>query len=359
MRRKSGPTSQHLTADSRIAFTAPRRLSTPPTDSLQPERKASPGPPLPPKTPENLPSSLRPLGSHNFALPRSFSQPLPPLTNSDKLTAAPPLRQHAATQPSVQKPAGNVWDDLISLQEPSQSSSLPLQYSPVSPGVSFPSQPQPSVQQPPPTLGNAPNPFFNLSLGQASVNTPVIASQVPISAPGPQYPFAHSAPLPSPGLHFGATNPFNHGPLPASATGTTFAVGSNPFSAAPMGMSMAASAPATPAASAQQMMALGMGLLHTPPLPYVTSHASTPGLAPNPFAPAAVGAPPGQVPVTSAGGGTNPFSAMQMGQGGFSGTGTPQSAFGTTAFLSQQQQQQQLQLGGFNGWAGRGAHGTF
>ncbi|KAF8452371.1 putative GTPase activating protein for Arf-domain-containing protein, partial [Boletus edulis BED1] len=132
MDRKLSPPSQHLMAASAVA----RPRSTPLTDSTKIERKTSPGPPLPPKTPENLPSKLRSLAtipSHNVPPTRSFSQPLPQLTDSDKLTAVPPLRRPGATQSSVQKPAGQVWEDLISLQEPSQSSSLPLQYSPASP----------------------------------------------------------------------------------------------------------------------------------------------------------------------------------------------------------------------------------
>ena len=366
MGRKSGSASQHLKADLRTASAVPRPRSTPLTDSVHIVRQTSPGPPLPPKTPENLPSRLRPLAtipslSHNAPPPtRSISQPLPPLTISDKLTVAPPLRQSTATQPSIQKPAGQVWEDLISLQAPSQSSSLPLQYSPVSP---FPSQPQVPVQQQLTTFGNAPNPFMNLSLGHTNANSPIS-----VSITGPQFPFVPSAPLSSPALHLGATNPFNQA-FGSNVNGTAFSTRSNPFSSAPMSVPMTRSMPTTP--SAQPIMPLPTGaMLHTPPVPYVPLQTSAPapspsfppmpfgppGPAQNPFAPVSA---PGHVPF-SAGGATNPFSAMQMGQASFS-AGTPQTTFGTTAFLSQQQQQQQQLLGpnGFGGWAGHGAQGTF
>ena len=366
MDRKSGSASQHM-ANLRATPAVPRPRSTLPTDSVQIERNTSPGPPLPPKTPENLPSRLRPLAtipslSHNAPPPTRFiSHALPPLTISDKLTVAPPLRQPAVAQPSIQKPAGQVWEDLISLQGPSQSSSLPLQYSPVSP---FPSQPQVPVQQQPTMLGNPSNPFMHLSLGQANATASLAASPISVSTPGPQFPFAPSAPLPSPALHLGATNPFNQSPFAASMNGTAFSTSSNPFSPSPMSVSVATSTPTT--LSVQPVIALPIGgLLHTPPIPYVRSQTSTPapsfpptpfgptGPAPNPFAPVNT---PGQMPL-SASGATNPFSAMQMGQVGFSGV--TQTTFGTTAFLNQQQQQQLLGPNGFGGWAGQGAQGAF
>lgn len=349
------------------ASLVPRPRSTPLTDAAQIERKTSPGPPLPPKTPENLPSRLRSLAtmpSHSPLPTQSFSQPLPPVVNSDKLAAPPLLRQPVATQPSVQTPVGQVWEDLISLQGPSQSSSLPLQYSPVSPIASFPSQSQVPIQQQPTRLSSASNPFTKLSLGQADATTPLVASPISILTSGAQLPFATSAPLSSPALHLSATNPFNQAPLPASTNGTAFSTSTNPFSSSPMSMSMTTSTTST--SSVQPVMGLPTGaLLHTPPLPYVTSQTSTPalsfpptpfaigpappGLAQNPFAPMAA---PGQMPLAASGAMT-PFSAMQMGQEGFSGA-APQTTFGTTAFLSQQQQQ--LGPNGFSGW---GAQKTF
>ncbi|KAF8128922.1 putative GTPase activating protein for Arf-domain-containing protein [Boletus edulis] len=349
MDRKLSPPSQHLMAASAVA----RPRSTPLTDSTKIERKTSPGPPLPPKTPENLPSKLRSLAtipSHNVPPTRSFSQPLPQLTDSDKLTAVPPLRRPGATQSSVQKPAGQVWEDLISLQEPSQSSSLPLQYSPASPFSPFPFQPQLPVQQRPTTLGNAPNPFLNLSLGQTNATASFVASPMAVSTPGPQFPFA-----PSPAF-YGTTNPFNQAPLATSVNGAAFPTNSNPFSSSSLSMSMATSTPATP--SVQPVMALPTGaLLHTPPLSFGASQISTPAhfgtgpgtvsLVQNPFAP--VGAP-GQVHLSTSGA-PNPFSAMQMGQAGFLQP-SPQPAFGTTPFLNHhQQQQRQPGLHGFGGWA--------
>lgn len=366
---KSGSTSRHLMADPRAASAVPPPRLTPLTDSAQIERKTSPGPPLPPKTPENLPSRFRPSAtppslSHS-APTRSVSQPLPSSTYSDKLTASLPLKRPAATQPSIQKPAGQVWEDLVSLQGPSQSSSLPLQYGPVSPIISFPSQLQVPVQQQSTTLRSSPNPFMNLSLSQANMTTPPVASPISASIPGPQFPFATSAPLSSPALYLGTTNPFNQA---FAANGTSFST--NPFSSSPMSVSVAMSAPTTP--SMQPVMTPPTtALLQTPPFPYVPSRTSTPapamsfpptpfvgpptaGLPQNPFSP--VGAP-GQIP-HSVSGATNPFSGMQMGRADFSGA-TPQTAFGTTSFLSQQQQQHQLGPNTLGGWAGQGAQGTF
>lgn len=381
MDRKSGTNSQQPVANPPATSIVPRSRTVPLTDSAHTQRETSPGPPPPPKTPQNLPPRLHlsttiPSLAHIAPPPtRSASQPLLPPTNSDKITAAPQLKQPAATQPSVQKPAGQVWEDLISLQGPTQSSSLPLQYSPMEPTTSFPFQPQVPVQQPT-TPGNAPNPFLHLSLGQVNATTPLVATPLSASTPGPQFPFVPSAPLSTPALHVGATNPFNQTPLlssPAgSVNGTTFPTSSNPFSSSSIPVSMAISTPTTPGAP-----------LHTPPLSYVTSQTFTPapalsfhpapfaatpspataGLTQYPFAPASA---PGQIPL-SANGATNPFSTMQIGQAGFSGT-TPQTPFGTTVFLSQQQtqqvhpQQRQQQMGpvhGFGGWAGQGAQGTF
>ncbi|KAG6380084.1 hypothetical protein JVT61DRAFT_8167 [Boletus reticuloceps] len=358
MGRKLSPPSQHLMAASAVA----RPRSTPLTDSTKIERKTSPGPPLPPKTPENLPLKLRSLAtipSHNVPPTRSISQPLPQLTDSDKLTAVPPLRRPGASQSSVQKPAGQVWEDLISLQAPSQSSSLPLQYSPASPIAPFPFQPQLPVQQRPTTLGNAPNPFLNLSLGQTNATASFVASPMAVSTPGPQFPFAPSAPLSSPAFH-GMTNPFNQAPLATSVNGAAFPTNSNPFSSSSLSMSMATSTPATP--SVQPVMAFPTGaLLHTPPLSFGAPQMSTPA----PFPPTAFGTGPGTVslvqypfaPVGAPGqvqlstsGAPNPFSAMQMGQAGFLQP-SPQPAFGTTPFLNHHQQQRQPGLHGFGGWA--------
>ncbi|KAG9313719.1 putative GTPase activating protein for Arf-domain-containing protein [Chiua virens] len=322
MDRKYGSTTQ-------AACTAVQSHSAPFINSAQTERKASPGPPLPPKTPENLPKGLRyssaiPSLSQSALSPtRSVSQPLPSLTASEKLYAAAPLKQPAATQSTIQKPSGPVWDDLISLQGPSQSS-LPLQYSPI---ASLPPQQSITVQQPPVT---APNPFMKLSLGQDPVTAPLVASQLSPSTPGLQFPLTHPAPLSSPALHLGAINPFNQMQAllsqTASLNNTSFPTNSNPFFP-PMPVA-SLSAPATP--SMQPIAALPTGPpFLTPPVSYIPSQASTPapttpfipaapptpGIAPNPFTP--MGSQR-QMPL-SASGTKNPFSAMQMGQTGFSG----------------------------------------
>lgn len=376
MDRKPSSKSQQPVADKWTASTTLRSRSTPLTDSAQLERETSPGPPPPPKTPENLPPRLHflatvPSLSRSAPPPtRSISQPLPPLTISDKLTTVPPLKQPAVAQPFIQKPEGQVWDDLISLQGPSQSSSFPLQYNPVGPSASFPSQLQVPVQQQPMTSGNAPNPFMNLSLGRVNTTTPFVASPISVPTLSPQFPFTSTTPLSSPALHLGGTNPFNQIPSPAaSVNGTAFSTSLNPFSS-----SFPVSASTTPAA---QVMALPTGVpLHTPPLSDVPPRMFTPTTAlsfpPTPFVTAGLSQNPFGAPARipfSASGAMNPFSAMQMGQAGFSAA-PPQTAFGTTAFSSQQQtqqlhpqqQQQQQQQGptyGFGGWAGQGAQGTF
>lgn len=369
MDRKSGIASQHLSAEPRGASL--RSRSTPLTDAATIERRASPGPPPPPKTPENLPPGLR----YSLTVPslmtlaqppaRSVSQPLPLWSNAEKLSAAPALRHSAATQPSMQKPAGQVWDDLISLQGPSQSSSLPLQYSPTAPIGPFPSQPQVLAPQQPGTPGiNAPNPFLNLSLGQTHATAPLVTSPVSISTPAQQFLFAPQAPLSSPAIHLGATNPFNQAfaAHAASMNGTSFPTSTNPFSSA-----MTLSAPATPLVQPVMGLPTGPGaMLPTPPLGYITSQptASTPALS---FSPAPFSVPANttglvqhpftpQVPLTT-GVSTNPFAAMQMGQVAFMGT-TPPTASGVLGAQQAQQQPHPSQLG-FGAWAGQGVQRTF
>lgn len=111
-----------------------RPKSTPATDPAPFKRKSSPiPPPVPAKnvtrggtgTFNLLPGSLSP-GSAPVQPARSISHPLPTPSSF-----AP-----------IQKPSGSqVWDDLISLQGPSQFSSLPLQYQSQNPDISsLPSQ---------------------------------------------------------------------------------------------------------------------------------------------------------------------------------------------------------------------------
>ncbi|KIJ16285.1 hypothetical protein PAXINDRAFT_168446, partial [Paxillus involutus ATCC 200175] len=141
--RKTG--SQPLVPPPRTtSTTASQSCSTPITDPGAIHLKNSPAPPPPPsKTPQHMlpklytsgsmPSSL----SHNAPPPmRSVSQPLPSHANLRQQAAVAPASAQPATQPSTPMPLGNqVWNDLISLQGPAQSSSLPLQYQSHSPSV--------------------------------------------------------------------------------------------------------------------------------------------------------------------------------------------------------------------------------
>ncbi|KAI6002035.1 hypothetical protein EDD15DRAFT_1573978 [Pisolithus albus] len=162
----------------------PRSRSTPSSREAAPvPRENSPAPPpLPEKTPENMPnrmfsstasSSVSPSFPQYTAPPaRAVSQPLPS-SASGALTTKP-------TIPSK----GGVWDELISLQDPAQNSSLPLQYQPSSHSPSAPLSslpitapsatmtpaglPQPQTL---PMLDMPPNPFVNMNLTGAGVST--------------------------------------------------------------------------------------------------------------------------------------------------------------------------------------------
>ncbi|KAK7062911.1 Protein gts1 [Paramarasmius palmivorus] len=108
---------------------APRSQSTP-LDNF----KAEPTPP-----PSKLPSSATPSAAPVVAPTRSVSQPIQsipaaqprhvsqpaPLTQQQ----LPPRQTSLAPSNTTEQAKGGVWDDLVSLQAPSTSSSLPLQYS--------------------------------------------------------------------------------------------------------------------------------------------------------------------------------------------------------------------------------------
>ncbi|KAG2034441.1 hypothetical protein BDR03DRAFT_965007 [Suillus americanus] len=171
----------------------PRPKSTPTTDPAPFKRKPSPiPPPVPAKnvtrggtgTFNFLPGALYP-GSAPVQPARSISHPLPTPSFS-----AP-----------IQKPSGSqVWDDLISLQGPSQFSSLPLQYQSQNPLL--PSQPH-SMPLAQTTLDVSPTLFSTFqgshmmpssmsSMKNATSVTPmhtVAASTTTIASP--QTPFQH------------------------------------------------------------------------------------------------------------------------------------------------------------------------
>ncbi|KAG0699064.1 hypothetical protein DFH29DRAFT_809575 [Suillus ampliporus] len=98
-----------------------RPRSTPVTDPALIKRRPSPAPP--PVPAKNVPRGGT--GASNLlsgALPSGFTPAQPMRSISQPV----PTPSHSAP---IQKPSGNqVWDDLISLQGPSQTYSLPLQY---------------------------------------------------------------------------------------------------------------------------------------------------------------------------------------------------------------------------------------
>ncbi|KAG1859956.1 hypothetical protein C8R48DRAFT_713800 [Suillus tomentosus] len=106
-----------------------RPKSTPTTDPAPFKRKTSPPPPPPvPAKNVTLPGALSPR-STPVQPARSISHPLPTPRSS---------------VPSQKLSGSQLWDDLISLQGPSQLSSLPLQYQSQNPDFSsLPSQPHP------------------------------------------------------------------------------------------------------------------------------------------------------------------------------------------------------------------------
>lgn len=171
----------------------PRPKSTPTMDPAPFKRKSSPiPPPVPAKnatrggtgTLNFLPGALSP-GSAPVQPARSISHPSPSPSSSVP----------------IQKPSGSqVWDDLISLQGPSQFSSLPLQYQSQNPELSsLPSQPH-SMPLAQATLDVSPTLFSTFqgshtmppSMSSMRNTTPmhtVAASANTIASP--QIPFQH------------------------------------------------------------------------------------------------------------------------------------------------------------------------
>ncbi|KIM92379.1 hypothetical protein PILCRDRAFT_121323 [Piloderma croceum F 1598] len=160
------PAPQSKSAPARSMSVAPQSFHPPRGDSLGYRPSTSSGiKPVVSKPPQMQQS-------------RSVSQPLP----SQPPTHAPP--------PPPPKPSSNpVWDDLISLQGPSASSSLPLQFQPNS---------QPSVAPQPMGIPNA-NPFG------LQMTNPAAFSQ---SGGGLGMGSAHTGVGMDPSIGIGATNPF-------------------------------------------------------------------------------------------------------------------------------------------------------
>ncbi|KAI6132948.1 ArfGap-domain-containing protein [Pisolithus croceorrhizus] len=167
----------------------PRGRSAPSSRVAVPvERKTSPTPPpLPEKTPENMPSRIFSSAAGSSLSPSLPSATFPQHSTPPARAVSQPLPSSAngalATKPTVPS-KGGVWDELISLQGPAQNSSLPLQYqpsshSPMAPLSSLPTPASSAIMTPTglpqprtfPTLDMPPNPFVNMSVTGAGVST--------------------------------------------------------------------------------------------------------------------------------------------------------------------------------------------
>ncbi|KAG2134103.1 hypothetical protein DEU56DRAFT_809977 [Suillus clintonianus] len=174
-----------------------RPKSTPATDPVPFKRKSSP---VPPPVPAKNVTHGGP-GAFNF-LPGASSLGSTPVQPARSISQ--PLSTPNSSIP-IQKPPGNqVWDDLISLQDPSHMSSLPLQYQLQNSGFpSLPSQPHamPLAQTP---LDGLPTPFSTFqgshmmpssmpsmrNTTSATVPTHIGAASA-TSLASPQTPFQH------------------------------------------------------------------------------------------------------------------------------------------------------------------------
>ncbi|EGO00991.1 hypothetical protein SERLA73DRAFT_179008 [Serpula lacrymans var. lacrymans S7.3] len=211
-----------------------RPKSTPVPDPAITHRNISSAPALPAKPVEaknvaygSLTSAsniqAKPFQANTMQPTRSISQPLPSQANALSSQVPPP--------PSSQS---QVWNDLISLQTPAQTSSLPLQYQ--APSVSHISIPIPS-QQPSYSLGatSSLNPYSNISIvpGTSITQMPHMSSPialspsnvgpgigfqsglstgsvVPVHVPGANNPFQQQPPgFSHMSAHSNLTNPFN------------------------------------------------------------------------------------------------------------------------------------------------------
>ncbi|OJA16539.1 hypothetical protein AZE42_00644 [Rhizopogon vesiculosus] len=161
-------------------------ISTLATGPAPVQRKPSPAPPpVPAKYATN--GGIRSFNVATDALP-----PWPTPTQPTR-SISQPLSTPGFSAPIQGLPGNQVWDDLLSLQGPSQSSSLPLQYK--SPNFSSPSPSVPS-QSPlgNPTFHVSPNPFSALQsshmmpTSMPSMSNPTSVTQMH-GGPNPQTPF--------------------------------------------------------------------------------------------------------------------------------------------------------------------------
>jgi stromal membrane-associated protein len=176
------PAPQTKTAPARFMSVAPQSLHPPRGDSLGYRPSTSSGG----KPTVSKPSQTQPN--------RSVSQPLP---------SQPPT--HAPPPPP--KPSNPVWDDLISLQGPSASSSLPLQFQPNS---------QPSAPSQPMLISNA-NPIGLQMTNPATFSQP---------SGGLGMGSTHTGVGMDPSIGIGGTNPFQQ--QQSNFTTTAFLPASGP-----------------------------------------------------------------------------------------------------------------------------------
>ncbi|KAG6329755.1 hypothetical protein ID866_9335 [Astraeus odoratus] len=370
-----------------------RPKSTPiSTSAATIERKTSPAPPpLPEKTPQNMPRGI--FSSGTGTLPHSSSVPVP-AASSSVLSRPVSQRACAASQPlpsnsqTANSGKGGVWDELISLQGPTQNSSLPLQFqSSYSPSVSVSPLPTsaPSLAMTPTGMSSLQTrvPMQSIDIPQNPFFNPVAGSMVGTTAAATTGLYTPGATLATANV---STNPFGQqvgfvnqslfpsSPVSTHPTGTAFPISSSPFPSPGMGIGTAS----------PDALAIGMTPAQQPVGYNLFQAHSTPLLSPNPtgvFSPqgqlsaASTTSVPGGVPAPHT---PSPFStpfltgsALPQQQQPF--PASPQSMFGTTPFVQQQQSpfqspmhlqpQQQMfaQNSSFNGWQGQGqgAHGSF
>lgn len=301
-------------------FVPPARSSSntlverPVSTSATGQRRPSPAPP--PVPAKNFPSG-RGIEASNVVTGALHSGPTPAKTTR---SISQPVSTPGSSAPIHKLPGNQVWDDLISLQVPSQSSSLPLQYQPQdfsSPPSSLPSQLH-AVPLAHPTFHVSPNPFSTLQgshmmpSSMPSMSSPTSVTPMPIVASGP-------SPISSPQTPF--QQPFSGYPSP------------NMSNSIPLQMQMGASGMSgtptmTPLPQQQSYFASSFG--QTPPM---LGHMQDPNL----------------------------MYAQQQSQV-VQQRYSPQLQFGATpGFVAQQQQGQQTfpTNAAYGGWQNMNMHGNF
>ncbi|KAI6015266.1 hypothetical protein F5J12DRAFT_523718 [Pisolithus orientalis] len=312
-------------------------------------RKGSPVPPPPPeKTPENMPSRIFSFAAGSSASPSLSSATIPTRSPTFPQHTAPPTRAVSQPLPSSAnallgtKPTvpnkGEVWDELISLQDSAQNSSLPLQYqslshSPSAPLSSLPTAASSMIMSPTgvpqsrtfPTLDMPPNPFVNMNVTGVGVtagnpfNTTAMAAAAPLGTPSINFPTMNTNTNPFTGASLFTPTSLPASPIFPLTNGAACTPSPNPF---PLGYGSVGGVGTGP---------IGTGMTN-PQQSFGTSlfmGPLTPSLVPNPTG---LLAPQPQAPTPS----TVPFSG-----GSISAPHTPSpysTPFATSGALPQQHQ---------------------